>query len=121
MGLLVVAEPMAEFQTWLQRQRRSAEQPATPEQLRGRDTFMRSPCASCHTIRGTDAGSRLGPDLTHVAGRRMLAAGTLPNTREHLTRWIAETQAIKPGSRMPSNAIADGDLQALVSYLRSLR
>jgi len=121
MGLTVVAEPIAQFQVWLQRQRQPAAEPVTPEQRQGRDVFLQSPCASCHTVRGTDAGSRFGPDLTHVASRLTIASGTLPNTREHLTRWIADPQAIKPGSRMPSHVRSAADGEAVVSYLRSLR
>jgi cytochrome c oxidase subunit 2 len=121
MALIVVAEPMAQFREWLQQQRRPAPEPSSDLQRRGREVFLQSPCASCHTIRGTDAGSRFGPELTHVASRRTIAAGTLPNTRGHLAEWIADAQAIKPGSRMPSNVVAAADLQALLSYVRSLR
>jgi len=121
MGLTIVAEPMAQFQVWLRRQRRAAAAPVTPEQRQGRDVFLQSPCASCHTVRGTDAGSRFGPDLTHVASRLTIASGTLPNTREHLARWIADPQAIKPGSRMPSHVLSAADVEAVVSYVRSLR
>jgi cytochrome c oxidase subunit 2 len=121
MAFNVVAEPVGKFQAWLQHQRRSAAEPATDEQRRGRDVFLQSPCASCHTVRGTDAGSRLGPDLTHVASRLTLAAGALPNTRGHLAGWIADPQSIKPGVRMPSNPLTADDLQAVLAYVRSLR
>jgi cytochrome c oxidase subunit 2 len=74
----------------------------------------------CHAVAGTPAGSRVGPDLTHLAGRRTIAAGTLPNTRGHLAGWIVDPQQIKPGSRMPPNQLEPGDLQALLAYLESL-
>lgn len=121
MAFQVIAEPMAAFQSWLQQQRRGAPQPATDAQRQGHDLFMRGPCVMCHTIRGTSAGSRIGPDLTHVASRRMLAAATLPMTREHLARWIVDPQAVKPGNRMPPNPLPDEDLQALLTYLETLR
>ncbi len=121
MAFQVVAEPMEVFQAWIANQRQPAREPDADEQRRGRDLFLQSTCATCHTIRGTDAGSRVGPELTHVASRLMLAAGTLPNTRAHLRQWIANPQAIKPGTRMPPNALAPADLEAVLSYVRSLR
>ena len=75
----------------------------------------------CHTIAGTPAGSRVGPDLTHLASRRTIAAGTLANTRGNLAGWIADPQAFKPGVKMPSNALSSADLQALLAYLETLR
>ena len=83
--------------------------------------FLQSPCVTCHTVRGTPAGSRVGPDLTHVGSRMLLAAGTLPNTRGHLAGWVANSQSIKPGNRMPPNMLQPADLQDLLAYLRSLR
>jgi cytochrome c oxidase subunit 2 len=121
MALQVVAEPMDEFLAWIQRQRQPARQPSSDEERRGQNVFMQAPCATCHTIRGTDAGSRVGPDLTHVGSRLMLAAGTLPNTRDHLRRWVANAQEAKPGSRMPPVGLSRSDLDALVTYLRSLQ
>ena len=121
MAFHVIAEPMEAFQSWLQQQRRGAPQPTNGAAQRGHDVFMRSPCVMCHTIRGTSAGSRIGPDLTHLAGRRTIAAGTLPMTRQHLSRWIVDPQAIKPGNRMPPNPLSDDDLQALLTYLETLR
>jgi cytochrome c oxidase subunit 2 len=75
----------------------------------------------CHTVRGTNAGSRVGPDLTHVASRTTIAAGTLPNTPGTLGGWISDPQAIKPGNRMPPHAFKSEDLQALVTYLGTLK
>jgi cytochrome c oxidase subunit 2 len=121
MALVVVAEPRAEFDEWLARQRQAADSQLTPEQTAGRDVFMRSTCALCHGIRGTDAGGTVGPDLTHLASRGSIASGTLPNTREHLANWIRDPQGIKPGVKMPATPLTDAELQALVSYLGSLR
>lgn len=82
---------------------------------------MTSSCVMCHAIAGTPAGSRIGPDLTHLASRKTIAAGTLANTRENLTGWIVDPQVIKPGVRMPPNQLSGADLLALVSYLETLR
>jgi cytochrome c oxidase subunit 2 len=120
MAFTVVAQPVAEFRTWREQQLRPAGLP-TDETRRGHDVFMSQTCVTCHTIRGTQAGSRVGPDLTHIGSRRTIAAGTLPNTREHLTEWVRDPQSIKPGTRMPANRLGDDDLRAVVAYLESLR
>ena len=82
---------------------------------------MATRCSACHTVRGTEANGLVGPDLTHLARRSTLGAGTLPNTREHLTEWLANPQAAKPGNQMPPNPLADADLEAMVAYLETLR
>jgi cytochrome c oxidase subunit 2 len=75
----------------------------------------------CHTVRGTEAGGRTAPDLTHFATRSTIAAGTVPNTREHLTAWIADPQHLKPGNKMPPTGLSAADLEAIVAYLETLR
>jgi cytochrome c oxidase subunit II len=121
MAFVVVAEPMDKFLAWMQHQRTPATAPQSDEERRGHDAFMHSTCVMCHTIRGTDAGARLGPELTHIGSRMTIAAGTLPNTRGHLAGWVADPQSIKPGVRMPPNALPPTELQAVLTYLRSLR
>lgn len=121
MAFVVVAESMGKFQTWIAHQRRGALEPGTTLQHRGRQVFLDSPCVMCHTVRGTAAGSRVGPDLTHIGSRMTLAAGTLPNTADHLAAWVGDPQAVKPGNRMPPTPLSADDREALLSYLRSLR
>jgi cytochrome c oxidase subunit 2 len=121
MALTVVAEPVDAFNRWIQHQRQPAVAPSTDDEKRGQEVFLQSTCVMCHTIRGTSAGSRVGPDLTHVGSRLTLAAGTLPNTRAHLSGWVTDSQSLKPGNRMPPHRLSPEDLEALVAYLRSLR
>jgi cytochrome c oxidase subunit II len=121
MAFLVVAESPQRFAAWLDGQRDTARTPTDSLALRGQEVFLASSCVMCHAVGGTPAGSRIGPNLTHLASRRTIAAGTLPNTRGHLAGWIIDPQRIKPGVRMPPNAVAPGDLQALLAYLESLR
>jgi cytochrome c oxidase subunit 2 len=83
--------------------------------------FEQGTCAMCHAIQGTPANARRAPDLTHLASRSTLAAGTVPNTRGHLAGWIIDPHSIKPGVNMPSNALAPDDLQALLAFLGSLK
>jgi len=75
----------------------------------------------CHTIRGTLALAIVGPDLTHIASRETLAAGTLPNTRGNLAGWILNPQNLKPGTKMPPTHLEPQDLHALVDYLETLK
>lgn len=122
MALIVVAEAPEQFEAWREAQLRPAVEPASDTaQARGRDVFLSSPCIMCHTIRGTQAGSNVGPDLTHIASRQTIAAGTLANSRGQLAGWIVDSQSIKPGNRMPPNSLNPDDLQALLDYMQSLK
>jgi cytochrome c oxidase subunit II len=121
MAVEVVAEPPAEFRAWLANQARDARPAATPEQRRGAAIFLAQACSGCHTIRGTAAAGDAGPDLTHVASRRMLAALTLPNEPASLRDWIADPQHAKPGAKMPDLGLNDAQVDAVAAYLESLR
>jgi cytochrome c oxidase subunit 2 len=121
MALWIVAEPQEQFNAWRQSQTQTSIPPATVSQKRGQQVFLTSTCVMCHAINGTTAGSNIGPNLTHVASRNMIAAATLANTREHLAQWIKDSQSFKPGNKMPQNNLSDADLQSLVDYLQSLK
>ncbi len=121
MALAVVAETEEQFGAWYQAQLQPAPAPATESQIQGQKVFLSKPCVMCHRIQGTEAGGRLGPDLTHVASRQTIAAGTLHNTREHLARWIVNSQDVKPGNRMPPIPMSGNDLNALLDYVQSLK
>jgi cytochrome c oxidase subunit 2 len=121
MALLVVAEPAAQFETWRRGQVAPAREPDTPSRVHGQAVFTSLPCLVCHTVRGTPAGGRTAPDLTHLATRSTLAAGTLPNTPGHLAGWILDPQAVKPGNAMPMTLMAAADVPDLLDYLGSLQ
>jgi len=121
MALLVIAEPEADFERWRAHQRRDAVAPATAERTQGFAAFARLGCPECHTVRGLAPGGRIGPDLTHLAGRRTLAAATLGNDRAGLAAWIADARAIKPGTPMPTYAHVDAATRdRLVAFLEGL-
>jgi cytochrome c oxidase subunit II len=121
MGLVVFVQKPEVFQSWLDHQRRLASEPSGPAEQHGREVFLSGPCVLCHTIRGAGAFGHKAPDLTHLASRTTIAAGTLPNKPGHLAGWVVDAQRIKPGNRMPPNVVASNDLNDLVSYLVSLR
>jgi cytochrome c oxidase subunit 2 len=121
MGFLVIAEPEQAFQGWLAAQRRPAPTALEAGARRGQELFQRGTCMMCHRVAGTSAGATMGPDLTHVGSRATLAAGSLPNVREHLRRWVADAQSVKPGSHMPPTPLSARDQEDLVTYLEALQ
>jgi cytochrome c oxidase subunit 2 len=121
MALDVFVDDGAAFEAWKTRQLATAPEPADATTARGREIFMSSACVMCHTISGTSASASVGPDLTHVASRRMLAAATVPNDRAHLFGWISDPQTIKPGNHMPYIGLTAEQLDPLVSYLETLQ
>lgn len=98
-----------------------ASDPRLADTGRGLSVFFDRGCAQCHTIRGTGASGTLGPDLTHLASRPTLAAGTLPNNRGNLAGWIIDPNSLKPGAMMPINRLPPDELQALLGYLETLQ
>jgi cytochrome c oxidase subunit 2 len=120
MAFEVVAEPEDAFQAWLLRQRSPAPESTDPIAKRGQEVFLSGPCALCHSVAGTTAWGRNGPDLTHVRSRAHLAAGTLPNSADDLSAWVADPHRAKPGTKMPPTLLAPDDRKALVAYLETL-
>jgi len=121
MSFYIVAESRNDYENWLSAQAQSAVQPSDPTTMHGQQVFLTHACVLCHSIRGTTAGSRVGPDLTHIASRSTIAAGELPGSIGNLGGWVLNAQAIKPGCRMPPNQMSGADLQDLLAYLETLR
>jgi cytochrome c oxidase subunit 2 len=121
MRILVFAETPEQFAAWYEAQLQPAVPPANEQLQHGQQVFLKSSCILCHTIQGTDAAASNGPNLTHIAGRTTLAAGTMPNKPQQLNAWIADPQKFKPGVHMPANGIPATDLDDLVGYLGSLK
>lgn len=118
MGFVVVAHPPDVFERW----RAARLAPPSSAMGRGPELFLASGCAACHTVRGTAANGIAGPDLSHVGSRRTLGAGILPNNRGTVAGWIADSQTMKPGNRMPNyKQLAPEDLNALAQYMESLK
>jgi cytochrome c oxidase subunit 2 len=122
MILTVIAQPPADYAAWLAHEREDAVSPITEQEERGQMLFLTRPCVTCHAIRGTPAGSHVGPDLTHMGRRLRIAANMLENNPANLAAWATHAQSLKPGAHMPNVTSFNGDeLQALVAYLASLK
>jgi cytochrome c oxidase subunit 2 len=122
MLLRVYAQSPEDFAAWIKQQQRPAEQDvsANPTAAEGRSVFLNSACINCHTVAGTVATGRFGPDLTHLASRDTIASGPVQNTPENLRKWIADPNSMKPGVLMPSMHLNDHDLDVITAYLTTL-
>ena len=121
MSLVVVVEPYADFIKWWDHQLQPAPQPTTPLALAGYKYVTTGPCSACHAIGGTPANGQVGPDLTHLASRKSLAAGTMPMSEGNLYGWVEDAQSLKPGVKMPTLAMDPDQLHAVVAYLETLK
>ena len=119
MLLRVYVEPRDAFDKWIAGQAKPAE--VNDAVSEGRRIFETTSCVNCHTVAGTIANGRFGPDLTHLMSRETLASGAAPNTPEQLRLWIRDPDAIKPGSLMPPMMLTDKELDAVMAYLETLR
>jgi cytochrome c oxidase subunit 2 len=121
MAFVVNVDSYGDFVKWWQRQLRPAFAPQTPLAKAGYDYVTQRQCSMCHNIAGTPAGGRIGPDLTHLASRRTIAAGMLPMSEGNLYGWVADPQSLKPGTKMPTMDLEPKDLHAVVAYLKTLK
>lgn len=122
MKFAVIAEPLDSYEAWLAHEGAPAGPPVDDEARRGEALFANKACGLCHRIRGTSSLATVGPDLTHLASRRTIAAGSFPNSRAWLEAWVTHAQALKPEAQMPDLTQFEGDdLQALAHYLEGLK
>ena len=119
MLLRVYVQTPDDFAKWVAAQRQPA--PFSDATLPGKEIFERTACMSCHTIAGTPANGRFGPDLTHLMSRDTLGSGIVDNTRVNLRAWIKDPGALKPASLMPAMGLDDTELDAVTDYLMTLR
>jgi cytochrome c oxidase subunit 2 len=121
MSLVVVVDSYPNFIKWWDHQLQPAATPTTPLALAGYKYVTSGPCSSCHNIGGTTASGQVAPDLTHIASRKSIAAGTLPMSEGNLYGWVEDPQSLKPGVRMPTIGLAPDQLHAVVAYLETLK
>ena len=119
MLLRVYVDAPEQFDTWIKNQRHPASQDSTVEA--GRTVFERQACMNCHTVSGTAATGRFGPDLTHLMSRATLASGAMDNTPENLRQWIKSPETFKRGALMPAMQLTDEQLDQATAYLETLK
>lgn len=119
MLLRVSVDDPDDFAAWVHTEQKPAAEDAGA--IAGRRVFERNACMNCHRVGGTSADGRFGPDLTHLMSRATIAAGAAENTHDNLRLWIQDPSVIKPGSLMPAMKLSDADLDAVVSYMETLR
>jgi cytochrome c oxidase subunit 2 len=116
-----IIQSQADFDAWLAAQQQPAATPTDPLAIAGAEVFQQKGCGACHTITGTPAVGRVGPNLTHFGSRRTLAGAVYENTTENLHTWLRDPPRAKPGSIMPNLGLNAHEVDALVAYLQSLK
>ena len=136
MLLRVYVDPPEKFRAWVKAQQQSQVEPAAMEQSAtsgpsakaavlsdaqaGQRVFEQQACVNCHTVKGTIANGRYGPDLTHLMSRDTIGSGIVPNTQENLLRWINNPNDFKPGCLMPAMHLTDEQNEQITEYLLTL-
>jgi cytochrome c oxidase subunit 2 len=121
MRLIVVAEPQADFDAWQTAQLATPAAPADGVAAQGLQLVKDETCLNCHAITGLPGHKSIGPDLTHLASRRILASGAAENNPDNLSKWLKDPNSIKPESHMPNFQLSDERVHALVAYMETLK
>jgi cytochrome c oxidase subunit 2 len=119
MLIRVVVEPRAAWERWIAAQRGPSADDRSA--ARGRAIFESTACVNCHTVAGTDANGRFGPDLTHLMSRETIGAGAALNNPADLKVWVTDPATIKPGVLMPAMNLNHQELDDVVAYLATLK
>src|SRR5438128_758480 len=119
MLLRVYVDSREDFDRWARQQAAAARDDGRVAE--GRSVFEQTACINCHTVSGTAANGRFGPDLTHLMARGTLGAGVASNTPENLRAWIRRPDDFKPGSLMPPMGLSESQLDAVTAYLSTLQ
>ncbi len=116
-----VAHTQSDFDTWVNRQRSAAVMPpeGTPA-AEGLALFAAKGCAGCHTVAGVSQG-KIGPDLTHLQGRKTFAGSMFALNEENLRTWLEDPPGVKPGSLMPDLGLTEEEITQLIAYLETLQ
>ncbi|MCI0778790.1 MAG: cytochrome c oxidase subunit II [Chloroflexi bacterium] len=117
---------LADFDAWVAAMNTAPADPVPDSApARGKRVFeVLGGCGACHTIAGTAAAGRVGPDLSLFGERSTVGAGILPATDENVRAWVSDLRSIKPGARfMPkfADTLSEAQVADVVAYLKSLR
>ena len=127
MRFRVYVHTPADFEAWVRSAKADAASPASALEKQGQEIFMRSACIGCHTVQGSAAAGKIGPDLTHIGARTTIGSGIIENTQQNLEQWIANSADIKPSSKMPpmlksaGGALGAEEIKAVAAYLSGLK
>jgi cytochrome c oxidase subunit 2 len=121
MRAVVIAKTPEEFDQWVKEQQAPPAQPTDALAQQGQQVLLAGACIGCHSINGTAAQGKVGPNLTHLASRTSIAGGMFTNTEGNLKRWLTNPPAVKPDSVMPNLNLSKSDIDALTAYLLSLK
>jgi len=119
MLLRVYVDTPEQFAEWTRNQQQPGRRDS--QVALGRQIFETESCMNCHTINGTAATGRFGPDLTHLMSRATIASGIAANNRANLANWIKNPDHLKKGSLMPAMQLSDDQIDAVVAYLSTLQ
>lgn len=121
MLITVVAHPKAEYAGWAASAVADADRLNSPATKEGRQLFLSLACAGCHTVAGTPAAGKVGPELTHVASLPSIVGILSPVNAQNLHTWIKDPQKVKPGTIMPTLGLDDATIDKIVSWLLTLK
>lgn len=122
MLITLVVHPENEYATWAKDAIAEYNRSIDPATAKGRETFLSLACTGCHTVKGTQAAGKVGPELTHVASKKSIAGGAVsPVNEDTLTRWIKNPPALKPGTLMPALGLSDEQVHDIVQWLLTLK
>ena len=87
----------------------------------GRRLIVERGCGTCHRIPGVaGADAHVAAPLDRWAQRSFIA-GSLPNSEANLVRWLADPQALEPGTAMPDLGLSPDEARDIAAYLFTLR
>jgi cytochrome c oxidase subunit 2 len=122
MLITLVAHNASDYNAWSVEAVKEANRLIDPLTQKGKETFLSLACVGCHTVKGTAASGKIGPELTHVASKKSIAGGALsPVDEANLTKWIKNPPAVKPGTQMPNLNLSDQQIHDIVQWLLTLK
>jgi len=129
-----IVQPLAEFEKWTAALQ-APPAPAGGLAAQGQQLFFGAAgCLACHTIAGTAAQGKVGPNLTRYGSRTTVGAGILENSDGNTAAWVYDLRSLKPVEEgalfMPSfgelpasdpRRLSRQDAEAIAAYLRGMR
>src|SRR5258708_32715793 len=96
MLLRVYVDTPDQFAAWIANQHQPGNQ--EPQAAVGRHVFETLSCMNCHTVEGTAATGRFGPDLTHLMSSSTIGSGSAVTHPDNLRELIKDPDTSIKGS-----------------------